>query len=129
MFTSRSIRSGLVIVLIASTIVVALSVHPYAGAWNDGSRLATVECLVEDGTPCIDHSIFVDVPHPGPACPYPSNNTLLLERGTLDKLHIHGHYYSDKSPVPAMMLAGVVEGWISLGGPRRANGPTSFASL
>lgn len=126
MFTSRSLHSGLLVVLIASTIVVALSVHRYAGAWNDGSRLATLECLVEDGTPCIDHSIFVDVPPAGPACPYRPKNTLLLEHGTLDKLLIHGHYYSDKSPVPAMMLAGVVEVWVSLGGPRPRERPDIF---
>ena len=29
-----------------------------------------------------------------------------LRSGTSDKLYIHGHFYSDKPPVPALLLAG-----------------------
>ena len=36
--------------------------RPYAGSWNDGSRLATVESLVDRHTWAIDDSIFVAVP-------------------------------------------------------------------
>ena len=36
-----------------------LSARPYAGSWNDGSRLAAVESLVDYHTWAIDDSIFV----------------------------------------------------------------------
>src|ERR1700722_334784 len=80
----------------------------HASSWNDGSRLATVECLVDQHTWAIDHSLFVEVPpaSPGRVLPYSADQTLLLQQGTLDKLCINGHFYSDKSPVPALLLAG-----------------------
>jgi hypothetical protein len=100
MFASRErIASGLVVV--AAAIIALVSARPYAGAWNDGSRLATVESLVDRGTLAIDNSLFVTVPD-GPNNPYRGT---ALDHGTLDKLLIDGHYYSDKSPVPALLLA------------------------
>jgi hypothetical protein len=89
--------------LLAFTIAIALAgTRPYAGSWNDGSRLATVESLVDDRSLAIDHSIFV-VPA-GPMSPYPAGS-LASRCGTLDKLQIQGHYYSDKGPVPAVLMA------------------------
>lgn len=78
-----------------------------AGSWNDGSRLATVECLVDYHTWAIDRSIFVAVPEavPGQPTPYLRDDLLAMKYGTLDKLWINGHFYSDKSPVPALLLA------------------------
>src|SRR6516165_5153794 len=93
------------LVLCVSTLVALVGARPYAGSWNDGGRLATVESLVDHGTWAIDHSIFVEVPADNP--PYPANPDLIFEHGTLDKLFIRGHFYSDKSPVPNLLLAGV----------------------
>ncbi|MBV9125612.1 MAG: hypothetical protein JO112_19860, partial [Planctomycetes bacterium] len=105
-----SVLHGLVL---AGALVIALAgARPYAGGWNDGSRLATVECLVDDHTLAIDRSIFVQVPAPGSSSrplPYDPQEPLLT-RGTYDKLLINGHFYSDKSPVPALLLAGVYQG-------------------
>src|SRR5205085_3561368 len=95
-------------VLLAASVVAILGAHSFAGSWNDGSRLATVESLVDSHTWVIDRSIFVAVPTPdGPArgSPYP-REAMNLRSGTSDKLYIHGHFYSDKPPVPALLLAG-----------------------
>jgi hypothetical protein len=97
-----------VVFLVALTIA-AFSAHAYAGAWNDGSRLATVEALVEYHTLAIDQSVFVQVPDRAPR-PYSVDEPGLLQSGTADKLFIDGHYYSDKSPVPALLMAAVYEG-------------------
>ncbi len=98
--------------LVAATAVLlaAVTARPYAGGWNDGSRLATVEALVDHHTLAIDDSIFVRLPAAGEPAPYPPDDPF-LGRGTLDKLYIDGHYYSDKSPVPALLLAAVYEAW------------------
>src|SRR5437588_4457539 len=99
-------------VLSAAVTVALLSAHCYAGGWNDGSRLATVECLVDYHTLAIDDSIFVRVPpatDPKRALPYPEADSGLLQTGTGEKLFINGHYYSDKSPVPALVMAGMYE--------------------
>lgn len=80
-----------------------ISALPYAGAWNDGSRLATVEAIVDHHTLAIDRSVFVKVPQ-APR-PYRDEDSDLTQRGTLDKLYINGHFYSDKSPVPAILMA------------------------
>ena len=48
--------------VIAGAMLIALvSARPHAGGWNDGSRLATVESLVDRHTLAIDESIFVKV--------------------------------------------------------------------
>lgn len=87
---------------------------PYAGGWNDGSRLATVESLVDYHTLAIDRSIFVQ-PALANAPPYAPDQPDLLAQGTGDKLLVQGHYYSDKSPVPAVLMAGAyqVEQWLT----------------
>ncbi|HEY7427132.1 MAG TPA: hypothetical protein VH682_23060 [Gemmataceae bacterium] len=102
----------LVVVLAVGTA--ALSARPYAGGWNDGSRLATVETLIDQHTWKIDHSTFVQVPHPEDTAaplPYDPSEPALLQHGTLDKLFIDGHYYSDKSPLPAVLMAGCYRLW------------------
>ncbi|HYV35155.1 MAG TPA: hypothetical protein VE988_05590 [Gemmataceae bacterium] len=101
MSSAREIRALLLVLALASVVAVA-SARPYAGSWNDGSRLATVECLVDRHTLVIDDSLFVAVPDDGTRNPYRGE---ALENGTLDKLYINGHFYSDKSPVPALLLA------------------------
>jgi hypothetical protein len=93
------------VVLLSAAGIALIGARPYAGSWNDGGRLATVESFVDHGTWAIDDSIFVEVPADNP--PYPASPDLILEHGTLDKLFIRGHFYSDKSPVPNLLLAGV----------------------
>jgi hypothetical protein len=100
-----------VVVVLAAALAVVLA-RPYAGSWNDGSRLATVESLVDRHTWIIDQSIFVqtqgaDAPRSeGVPLPYSPRDGFLLTDGTQDKLFIDGHFYSDKSPVPAVLMAG-----------------------
>src|SRR5712691_11790158 len=99
--TNRNLVIAELSVLAVALTLAALSTRPYAGSWNDGSRLATVECLVDYHTLAIDDSIFVRVPPQGEAVagsPYSVDEPALLEHGTLDKLFVQGHFYSDKSP-------------------------------
>jgi len=110
-----------------AALIAFLSARPYAGAWNDGSRLATVECLVDYHTLAIDHSVFVEIPRqPDGPSPYAKDQPGPLEHGTGDKLLIHGHYYSDKSPVPAVLLAGVYQVAQWLTGLRAREHPNCF---
>src|SRR5439155_20838072 len=91
-------------VLAAAMLMAILSARDYAGAWNDGSRLATVECLVDYHTLAIDRSTFVEPASPDRPSPYLPDDEV-LQKGTADKLLIDGQFYSDKSPVPAVFLA------------------------
>jgi hypothetical protein len=100
-----------IIVIVLAAMVAALSARPYAGGWNDGSRLATVECLIDYHTLAIDRSIFVQIPPDLSPAPYTVHEPDLDQTGTGDKLFIDGHFYSDKSPVPALLMAGVYQGW------------------
>jgi hypothetical protein len=110
--SGRENRSaGLIGALIAAAaaLLAGFTARPFAGGWNDGSRLAAVESLIDAHTLAIDHSVFVQVPGPPQPAPYPAAEPVLLRHGTLDKLFISGRYYSDKSPVPAVLLAGIYE--------------------
>lgn len=91
----------------------------HAGGWNDGSRLATIECLVDYGTWAIDDSVFLTSRPFGP-------QSARFPRGTLDRMSIGGRYYSDKSPVPAILMAGPYAVWRGLGGPAAAASPEIF---
>ena len=75
------------LVLAGAVTLALVSARDYAGGWNDGSRLATVECLVDYHTLAIDQSIFVKVPaHDGTApTPYRADDANLMEHGTGDK--------------------------------------------
>ena len=55
-----------------------------AVSWNDQSRMATVQGLVEHHTLAIDQSRFIE---------------------TGDKVFIRGHFYSDKPPLPSIIGA------------------------
>jgi hypothetical protein len=96
------------LVLLLASLVAALSSRPFAGGWNDASRLATVDCLVDHGTFAIDDSIFVSVPA-GDA-PFTPADVDVHVTGTLDRMRFHGRYYSDKAPVPALYSAAVYKG-------------------
>lgn len=119
----RGITFGVVAL---AAVVAMISARPYAGGWNDGSRLATVECLVDYGTWAIDESIFVQPARAGRGLPYPADEKALLDRGTQDKLLIGGRYYSDKSPVPAFFMAGVYQALQWTTGLRARTNPARF---
>ena len=92
-------------VLAAAVLVAVVSARPYADSSNDGSRLAAVEALVDQHTLAIDESIFVKVPPDGPRSrqPYPFHP---LEEGTIDKIKVGEHFYSDKPYTLSLYLAG-----------------------
>lgn len=113
------------ILLLFCAVVAVLSARPYAGSWNDASRLATAESIVDHGTLQIDRSIFIIPPKPDGLrpLPYPAPRSDLLTTGTQDKLFIQGHFYSDKTPLPSIYLAMVYQFWTWLGGPTFAERP------
>jgi hypothetical protein len=82
---------------VAALLLAAVSARPDAGSWNDVSRLATVEALVEHHTFAVDDT--------------------LLGAGTKDKLLIQGRFYSDKPPTLQMFLAAGYQVWRWCGGP------------
>ncbi|MCY2943866.1 MAG: hypothetical protein NT142_04935 [Planctomycetota bacterium] len=102
--------------------------HPFAGSWNDGSRLASIESVAERETFILDGSMFV-FPH-GPKLglpnPYDPQSEILAKRGTLDLMQIEGHFYSDKSPLPTVVLAGIWKIFRLLGAPEPAVDPVLF---
>ena len=124
-------RRGRRAILIVAIAIALFSAEPYAGSWNDGSRLATVESLVDRETLVIDRSIFVDVPplSSDRPSPYPRDDELLQTNGTKDKLFIDGHFYSDKPPVSALPMAGVYRVWRWCGGPSASERPDWFCRL
>jgi hypothetical protein len=113
-------------VIIGASALAFGSARPYAGSWQDGSRLANVEALVDHHRFAIDDSIFVRVPtYPPGQGPYPPDEPALLQRGTCDKLYINGHYYADR-PVPALLMAGLYQVWEWCGGQTARERPDRF---
>lgn len=98
-------------VTFVAVAIALISARPYAGSWNDGSRLATVESLVDYHTWAIDNSIFVR--ESAQPSPYPASEPALRALGTRDKIWIGNHFYSDKPPVAALFLA-IVYGGLKL---------------
>src|SRR4051794_4007323 len=113
-------------IVVAAGALAAVTPRPCAGAWNDGSRLATVESLVDRHTFAIDDSIYL-TPSAAARPPYDPGNALAARYGTLDKLLIDGHWYSDKSPVPAVLMAAPYQLWRWAGGSAAADRPDLFA--
>jgi hypothetical protein len=132
--STDSTRRSHVTWLIAGVCVlaVALGARPYAGSWNDGSRLAAVESLADRHTFTIDDSIFC---HPSAALiaeghpPYAPSNLSELNYGTRDKLYIGGHFYSDKPAVISLLMAGVYRFAQMFGLPTAAERPDLFCWL
>jgi len=118
-------RAGLIVFVCAFLIALA-SARPWAGGWNDASRLAAVEALVDYGTMSIDRSIYVDVPD-APPSPFRPGWAEVLETGTLDRIYVNGKFYSDKPPLPAVLLAGEYAGAAALTGLNARQSPGRFA--
>src|SRR5437763_11545354 len=117
------------LVLLAAAAIAVASARPYAGSWNDGSRLATAESLVDEHTLAIDGSVFVQGSQSSPAgvvSPYPPDAVGLRDRGTLDKILVGGHYSSDKPPVHAVLMAAVYQAWRWCGGWPARRRPAAF---
>jgi len=70
--------------LVLLVLVAVGATHRASGSWNDDSRMATIQSLVEFHSLVIDHSDFV---------------------GTGDKVFVNGHFYSEKPPMPAVIGA------------------------
>ncbi|MDI6806511.1 MAG: hypothetical protein QMD14_01700 [Candidatus Aenigmarchaeota archaeon] len=66
-------------------IFLLLFTKAHVGSWNDASRMATIESLVERGNFIIDNSTY---------------------NWTGDKVYINGHFYSDKLPVLSFLASG-----------------------
>jgi hypothetical protein len=104
------------------------------GGFNDGSRLATAESLIERGTLAIDDSLFV---RPPPATelaergllPADPNPVYSLARATKDKLFIDGRYFSDKPMIPAVVNAAAYRLLMVFGLPRPSERPDVFTRV
>ncbi len=107
-------------------VLAAAGARPHAASWNDGSRLASVESLVERGTFCIDDSVFLNPEAARGAPPYAPDDPTLA-RGTLDRLLIDGRWYSDKPPLVSVPLAAAYRGLMMLGAPAPTERPAVFA--
>jgi MFS family permease len=117
------------ILALGSLLLASLGAQPFAGGWNDGSRLAAVESLADRHTFAIEDSIFCkpstsNIAHDHP--PYALEDLNSLVNGTRDKLLIDGHYYSDKPYVISVLMAGVYQAARILGLPAAADRPDLF---
>jgi hypothetical protein len=74
-----------VILFAAFFLLWALLTKVHTHSWQEESRMATVQTLIEQGTFIIDHTEF---------------------NRTGDKVFIAGHFYSDKPPLLSVMAAG-----------------------
>jgi hypothetical protein len=113
-------------------LLAAASALPYAGGFNDGSRLATAESLIERGTFRIDDSLFVrpsdDLASRGMP-PYTPKIPDLFAQGTYDKVLIDGHFYSDKPMLPAVLTAAAYRLLMLLGLPAPRERPDVFCRV
>src|SRR5512139_3283279 len=75
-----------VILFMAFMLLWALLTKVHTHSWQEESRMATVQTLVEQGTFVIDHTEF---------------------NRTGDKVFINDHFYSDKTPLLSVGAAGV----------------------
>jgi hypothetical protein len=66
------------------SLLAVLIVFPQRHGWNEASRMATIQSLVEHHTFVIDKTLFVS---------------------TGDKVFINNHFYSDKLPIPSILGA------------------------
>ena len=81
--------------LVAVAVFLVVMTHDRYGGWNDTSRLAMVEAIVEHGRFWVDGTA--------------------MGRKSGDVCMIDGHYYSDKPPTPALMAVPVYAAEKALG--------------
>jgi len=74
-----------VILFVAFMLLWALLTKVHTHSWQEESRMATVQALVEQGTFIIDHTEF---------------------NRTGDKVFVNEHFYSDKTPLLSVVAAG-----------------------
>ena len=84
--TLFSRRSTGIILFVAFLLLWAMLTKVHTYSWQEESRMATVQALVEQGTFVIDHTPF---------------------NRTGDKVFVNGHFYSDKTPLLSVAAAGV----------------------
>ncbi len=116
----------------AAFAAAAVAARPLAGGWNDGSRLATVESLLDRQTLAIDDSLFCRPPaalYDAGTPPYPPDRADLRNHGTLDKLFVGGHFYSDKPAVVSVLMAGAYRALMAVGLPGPAERPDVFCRV
>jgi len=80
-------RNLALVVFVFFVLLWALLTHTHIDSWNEYSRLAAVESLVERGTWTIDDTA--------------------LGKLTGDKVFLNGHFYSDKPPLMTFVASGV----------------------
>jgi hypothetical protein len=100
---AASPRSRLLVLL---ALIAVGATHCSPMSWNDESRMATIQSIVESHTLIIDHTDFAS---------------------TGDKVFVDGHFYSDKPPMPALLGAGIYFPLYTLG--VRLHGGPSAAYL
>ncbi|HJZ57068.1 MAG TPA: hypothetical protein VKE74_19010 [Gemmataceae bacterium] len=111
-------------------VLAAAGARPFAGGYNDGSRLATAESLIDRGTLAIDDSVFLGTQAvPDAPLVYRSGPPLVPIHGTLDRVRIDGHFYSDKPMVPAVLTAGAYRVLMAFGLPRPDERPDVFCRV
>lgn len=113
-------------------VIAAAGARPFAGGWNDGSRLASAESLLDRGTLAIDDSVFCGAPQrlfDSGHLPYSPDNLGLNQFGTKDKLFVRGHFHSDKPAVVAVLMAGQYEPLRWLGAPSPGDRPDLFVCI
>ena len=93
-------------VLLIAGVLAVVSARNEALSWNDRSRLANVECLVDHHTLAIDDSQFLD--------------------DTFDKIWVDGHFYTDKSPLPTLPMAALYQAWKWASGTTARQWPEAF---
>src|SRR5262249_61804939 len=96
--------TGILVLLVAIVIAFA-SARPYAGGWNDGSRLASVESLVDQHTSAIDRSIFFEpwaFEFPTGRTPY-SDDSGMMEVGTRATVKSGEQLSADNPPGPSLV--------------------------
>ncbi len=117
----RALRLAALIVI--GVLIAIVSARPYAVGWNDGSRLAAVESLVDYHTWDISRSIFIAPPE---------RNSPYLDpafKGSLDKMKVGDNWYSDKSPPVSLAMAGIYQVLQSLTGLEAKDQPRTFCYL
>ena len=75
-------------------LVSVITINPRINGWNEASRMALTQSLVEEHSFIIDESVFVNGG---------------------DKVFINGHFYSDKPAIPSMLAAIVYASLNTLG--------------